>query len=407
MAPVHESPLAGVRVIDLCHDWSGPHTTRLLADFGAEVIKVEYLRRLDGMRGGKKTDQAYNCHPRWLQINRNKLSITLDLKLPRDIDSFKDLVRISDVVVENSRVGVMERLGLGYKILKEIKPDLIFLSMTGFGQTGPEASYAAYGGTLEALGGIQALTAYDKTSQPMRIKEMDVTNGILGACAIITALTYRQRTGRGQWIDLSELEAATSGLIGEHLLEFVLNGTQTLPVGNRHVLYAPQGCYPCKGDDKWVTLVVRSDEEWKRFCNMIGRPELIGDTRFATSAARAQYHDELDRIIEEWLLLHTHIEAMQLLQQAGIAAGAVLNVAEIGEDPHLQERGFFQMAKDGSDRLFPGMPFQLTASQGEMHRPGPRLGEHNAYVLGRLLQRSQDGYDPIVEDEIGTAFDRA
>jgi crotonobetainyl-CoA:carnitine CoA-transferase CaiB-like acyl-CoA transferase len=360
---------------------------------------------MDGMRGGKKADQAYNHHPRWLQINRNKLSMTLDLKLPRDSDSFKDLVRISDVVVENSRVGVMERVGLEYKVLKEIKPDLIFLSMTGFGQTGPEASYAAYGGTLEALGGIQALTAYDKTSKPMRIKEMDVTNGILGACAIMTALIYRQQTGRGQWIDLSELEAATSGLIGDHLLEYVVNGTQTLPVGNRHSLYAPHGCYPCKGDDRWVTLVVRSDEEWQRFCTIIGRPELIDDIRFATNAARAQYHDTLDRIIEEWSLLHTHYEAMQLLQQAGIAAGAVLNVAEIGEDPHLQERGFFQMAKEGSDRLFPGMPFQLTASRGEIRRPGPRLGEHNAYVLGRLLQRSQDGFDRIVEDGIGTAFD--
>jgi crotonobetainyl-CoA:carnitine CoA-transferase CaiB-like acyl-CoA transferase len=401
----NDLPLTGIRVIDLTHNWAGPHATRLIADFGAEVIKVEYSRRLDGMRGASKEHHAYNHHPRWWQMNRNKVSITLDLKSPRDNETFRDLVAISDVVVENSRVGVMKRLGLGYDILKTIKPDLIFLSMPVFGQTGPEASYAGYGGAIEALSGMEVLTAYDKSSRPMRVKEMDVTNGVVGACAIMTALMYRQQTGEGQYIDLSQLEAATTGLIGDHLLEYVMNGAQTLPLGNRHASYAPQGCYKCKGDDKWVVLVIRSDEEWEKFCEVLRLPELASDVRFATTSARVINQDELDHLIEGWTLLHTHYEVMHLLQQVGIAAGPVLNVEEIKENDHLKARGFFQMGQEGSDMLFPGMPFRLSEGMGEIRRPGPQLGEHNEYVLHELLGRSKEEIQPLTEDRIGTAFD--
>src|SRR5215469_5244115 len=185
MAETGSTLLSDIRIVDLTHDWAGPHATRMLADFGAEVIKVEYSRRMDGMRGAKKEGQAYNLHPRWYEINRNKLSITLDLKNVDHVEIFKDLIRVSDVVVENSRAGVMERFGLGFPMLKAIKPDVILVSMSGFGQTGPEASYAGYGGCLEPLSGVQVLTAYDRSSQPMRVREVDVMNGVLGACAIV------------------------------------------------------------------------------------------------------------------------------------------------------------------------------------------------------------------------------
>lgn len=400
-----ELPLAGIRVVDLTHDWAGPHATRMLADFGAEVIRIEYSRRMDLIRGGRKEGQAYNHHPRWLEINRNKLAMTLDLKCARDLEALKTLVKVSDLVVESSRVGVMANFGLGYEALRTIKPDIIMVSMGAFGQTGPEAAYGGFGGCLEALSGVQALTAYHKHGKPVRIREMDVTNGVIGACAIMTALIYRQRTGKGQWIDLSQLEAPTHGLIGEHLLEYAMNGTQTVPVGNRHARYAPQGCYRCKGDDKWVALAVRSDEEWERFCESIGRPELNQDVRFATRSDRAYNHDELDRLIEEWTILHTHDEAMHLLQAAGIAAGAVLNVVELSADPHLGERRFFQMAKDGSGRFFPGMPFRVSEGRGEIRRRGPHLGEHNEYVLCELLGRSKAELEPLTENKIGTAYD--
>lgn len=398
-------PLAGIRVVDLTHEWAGPHATRLLADFGAEVIRIEHSRRMDIFRGGRTAGQAYNHHSGWLQLNRNKLGITLDLKTTRDVEALKALVRISDVVVENSRAGVMASLGLGYEVLRQLKPDIIMLSMSAFGQTGPEASYGGFGGSLEPLGGIQAFTAYQQHSQPMRIRELDVVNGVMGAGAIMTALLYRQRTGRGQWIDLSQLEASINALIGAHLLEYAMHGTPALPLGNRHVRHAPQGCYRCQGDDQWVAVAVRSEAEWERFCEVLGRPELKTDPRFATRSERACHHDELDRLIEAWTILHSHYEAMHLLQQAGIAVGAVLNVADLSGDPHLGERAFFQRAKEGSDRRFPGMPFRLSEGRGEIRRPGPSLGEHNAYVLRELLGRSQGELEPLTEDKIGTVFD--
>lgn len=405
MAQQRKLPLAGVRVVDLTHEWAGPHATRLLADFGAEVIKVEYSRRMDIMRLANTQAQAYNRHPRWLQLHRNKGSITLDLKTTCDVDVFKDLVKISDVVVESSRAGVVEALGLGYAELSQLKPNIIMVSMSAFGQTGPEAGYAGYGGALEAVSGLQALTAYDRHSRPMRIREMDVINGVLGACAIMTALIHRQQTGRGQWIDVSQLETTTSGLMGAHLLEYAMRGTHTLPLGNRHAWYAPQGCYRCMGEDKWVAISIRSDEEWGRFCEVIGHPELGTAMRFATRLHRVQNHDELDRIIEAWTILHTHDEAMHLLQAAGIAAGAVLNLQELNLDPHMNARGFFCTVKHGIDHSFPGMPFKLSAGAGEIRRHGPQLGEHNGYVLHELLGRPQGSLKPLAEDDIGTAFD--
>jgi crotonobetainyl-CoA:carnitine CoA-transferase CaiB-like acyl-CoA transferase len=359
---------------------------------------------MDGMRGARLEGQAYNHHPRWLEINRNKLSITLDLKRARDVETFKDLVRVSDVVAESSRVGVMEGFGLGYETLRRVKPDIVLVSMTAFGQTGPEASYAGYGGCIEPLSGVQSLTAYNKTSRPMRIREMDVTNGVLGACAIMTALIYRQQTGKGQWVDLSQLEAATSGLVGEHFLAYAMSGTPALPVGNRHPYYAPQGCYPCQGEDKWVAIVIRADEEWERLCEVMDRLDLQKATRLATRAGRVQNHDELDEVLASWTKRHTHQEVMELLQRAGIAAGAILNVEEISTDPHLEARGFFRTARDGSGR-FPGMPFGSAEMPGEIQRRGPYLGEHNDYVLCELLGWPRDQVETFAPDKIGTAFD--
>ncbi|MDY7012194.1 MAG: CoA transferase, partial [Cyanobacteriota bacterium] len=271
-------PLNGIRIVDLTHDWAGPHATRLMADYGAEVIKIEYPQRLDGMRGAYL--ERKNKHPRWWQMNRNKASITLDLHVPEQVEALKELIRRSDVVVDNSRPGVMERWGLGYDTLKALRPEIIMVAMSAFGATGPESHYAGYGGCIEALSGLQILTAYERGGDALRVREMDVTNGIMGACAIVTALIHRQRTGEGQWIDLSQREACT-WLMGEHLLEYTLNGTQTLPLGNRHPVYAPQGCYRCQGDDRWLVLTVRSEAEWETFCQVLEHPEWLSDDRFA------------------------------------------------------------------------------------------------------------------------------
>lgn len=399
-------PLKRIRIIDLSHSWAGPHATRILADFGAEVIKVEYFKRLCLLRGAKKEGRAYNRHAGWFQVNRNKLSITLDLKDEKDCEVLKDLIRTSDVFVENSRTGVMKRLGFSYEDLIKIKPDIIMVSMAGFGNTGPYASYTGYGATFEAVSGIQNLTTYDTNTKPQRIKEMDIINGIAAAGAIMTALLYRRMTGYGQYIDISQMEACTHALIGEYLLEYVMNGSHPLLLGNRHRKFSPQGCYRCKGEDKWVTLTVRSDQEWQKLCVALGKPEWISDTRFITREARIENHDVLDQMIEEWTMQHTHYyEVMQILQSYGIPAGAVLNVAELGADPNLKERGYFVNGVSGSDKPFMGMPFKLSKGAGRVYWRGPDLGKHNAHVLCDLLGRSKDEVRSIREEEIGTAYD--
>jgi crotonobetainyl-CoA:carnitine CoA-transferase CaiB-like acyl-CoA transferase len=398
-------PLEGLRIIDLTHDWAGPHATRILADFGAEVIKVEYCRRMDGMRGARTEGEAYNHHPRWHQINRNKLSITLDLKEAADVAAFKDLVAIADVVVESSRVGVMQRLGLDYQALIQIKPEIILLSMSPFGQTGPEAGYAGYGGCLEPLSGIQSLTAYDAVSPPRRIREIDVTNGVLGACAIMTALIYRQRTGRGQWVDLSQLEGATTGLIGEQLLEFSATGNRSVPAGNRHPTQAPWGCYRCQGEDRWIALAVQTDSEWSTLCEIIGHPELASHPRFAKVSDRLRNHDEADEWIARWTAQRDPSDAMRILQEAGIAAGIVADAATLRQDPHLEARGYFRNTDDGSGLQYPGLPFRLSGGGGAIRRRGPYLGEQNVFVLRDLLGRSERDIRMPSDDEIGTAYD--
>ena len=278
-AQVSAQPLAGLRIVDLTHDWAGPHAARIMADYGAEVIKIEYHTRLDGMRGAYL--DRINSHPRWWQINRNKGSISLDLHDPQQVLALKNLIKESDILVENSRPGVLDRWGLGYDVLKAIKPDLVVVCMSAFGGSGPESRYAGYGGAIEALSGVQSLTAYDRDGDPMRVRELDVSNGIMGACAIMTALLYNQQTGKGQLVDVSERESST-WMIGEHMLEYVVNNEQTLPLGNRSAIFAPQGCYRCEGEDRWLVITVRSDAQWQTLCDVCGLDDAKSDSRFAT-----------------------------------------------------------------------------------------------------------------------------
>jgi crotonobetainyl-CoA:carnitine CoA-transferase CaiB-like acyl-CoA transferase len=363
-----------MRVLDFTHDWAGPHAARLFADYGAEVIKIEYPQRLDGMRGGyvEKIDE----HPRFWQLHRGKQSLTLDLKLPAHRAVLDHLVSGTDLVIENSRAGVMERKGYGYDRLKTLNPQLILLSMSAFGATGPYAGYCGYGGTLEAVSGLQSLTAYDADSPWFRVREMDVMNGIMGICAAMTALWHRQRTGEGQQIDLSECET-TAWFVGEHLLACAGNGQRQPPaLGNRHPRHAPQGCYAAAGDDRWLTLCVRSDAQWQSLAQLIGGDTLAGDPRFSTAPLRQQHHDALDRLIGAWSAGRDAMAAAQALQDAGIAAAPVLNAADLVADPHLAARDWFLRA--GNDR-FPGLPFRFARGGGGVRARGPKLGADNLH----------------------------
>lgn len=398
-------PLHGIRVIDLSHSWAAPHCTRLLADYGAEVIKVEYVRRLCILRGAARGDAAYERQPGWLQVNRGKLSITLDLDIARDRDVLRDLVRVSGVLVENSRTGVLERLGLGYAALAAIRPDLVMLSMSAFGNTGRWATRAGYGAVFEALSGVMSLTAHDREAKPARIKELDTMNGVVGACAVMTALFHRARTGQGQHIDLSQLEATTHATAGEHLLEASANGRQTLPLGNRHPRYAPQGCYRCAGVDRWLAITVRSDDEWRRFCAAVDHAEWAADPRFATAASRRRHHDDLDRSIASWTAARDHLDAMHALQGVGIAAAAVLDPREVCADPHLRARRTFVVPEHGSDMPYLRPPIRLSAADAAIRRPGPRLGEHDTSVRREILGYPNPEVATIEPENVGLAYD--
>lgn len=399
-------PLKGIRVIDLGHEWACPHTARFLADFGAEVIKIEYQKRLDFLRGGITTNRAYdNKIPFW-QVHRNKQSLTLDLRDPLEKDIFEKLVIKSDIVLENSRPGVFDRLGLGYARLRQLKPDIIVISMSAFGNSGPEAQYRGYGGTIEALAGIQSLTGYGPDEPARRIREMDVTNGIMGAAAALTALIARQQTGQGDWVDLSEMESASHALIGEHLMDHAVNGTAVVPRGNRHPEFAPQGCYRCMGEEAWLVLSIQNDEEWGHLCRILDQPEWVSDTRFSTVQARREHHDEIDHHIGEWSRHRTALEATETLQASGIAAGPVLSVMDLTKDEHLQRRNYYQHLESSPEaERYPGFPFRLSRGDGRLLTRGPDLGSHNREIVSGLLGFPEARIPTVDPSQLGTSFE--
>ena len=228
-------------------------------------------------------------------------------------------------------------------------------------------------------------------------------NGLVGAAATMTALFHRQQTSEGQWVDVSQFEGGMHASVGEHLLEASALGTQSQPRGNRHAFYAPQGCYPCSGDDKWLTVSIRSDEEWTRFCELIGQAKWAEEPGFATVALRHENHDSIDKLIREETSKWDQVELMELLQAEGVCAAAVLNVEDICKDRHLKERQYFIKAEDGSDGLFPDIPIRLSETPGSIRWPGPILGAHNHQVICELL--GKESVRPLDESQLGTAYD--
>ncbi len=401
-------PLSGVRVLDLTHVYAGPTCTRILADLGAEVIKIEGIGRIDITRNFCISDNSgaedfWNRAGYFLFRNAGKKSITLDFTDARAVALFRRLVPHADVVAESFTPRVMAQHGLDYGSLRALKSDLIMISLSGYGQTGPWRDHSAYGMGLEPASGISSLTGYPGGG-PTRtgISFTDPYTGLVGAGAVLAALHYRRRTGKGQHIDLSEQEAAVP-VVGYALMDWVLNGRQPARVGNRSPWYAPQGCYPCRGDDSWLVLTVRNDAGWRAFCEAAGHAEWADDERFADVLGRFRHHDELDGLIASWTREQDHGEAMRLLQRAGVIAAAVLNPKEVLFDAHLRERGFFETIDQPGVGPRP-VPRQLgarssafeTASPG----PAPKLGEHNQEVLQGLLGLSDEEMAQLQEEKV-------
>jgi len=383
-------PLSGVRIADFTWVWAGPFATLQLAHLGAEVIRIETQHRIcvtrrippfaDG-QGGLNRSGYYN------QYNQGKQSVALNLKLPEALDIAKKLVAASDVVSENFAAGVMSKMGLGYEVLKQIKPDIIMISMSGYGAVGPESPYVSYGPAQAPLSGLSSLTGFPGFP-PMHVgfSYGDPNGGLHGAFAVLAALMHRVRTGEGQYIDLSQLETSIA-VIGEGVMAHAMNGESLPRIGNRDPLMAPHGLFRCQGEDRWVSIVVANEDEWLRFCQGIGQPALAKDPQFATAAQRKANEDALDTLITEWTTTLTAEEATRRLQAVGVAAFPTVTNKELAEDAHLHSREFFveQPHPEVGARRHAGVPWVFSDTPCHVRRPAPCLGQDTDEVMQRVL----------------------
>ncbi|UCG82483.1 MAG: CoA transferase [Dehalococcoidia bacterium] len=396
-------PLRGIRVVDACIYWAGPMASMLLADMGAEVIKIESIQRIDYLRllGGWPTPDGYEWSAAFNGTNRNKYGITLNLNNPRGREIFKRLVEISDIVTENFSPRVMENWGLHYEVLKGINPRLIMLSMPGFGTTGPWRNYVTYGPNIEMVSGMPTISGYPDGEPMMTGYIADPIAGLMGAVAVMTALQYRHRTGEGQRIDMSQMEAATT-FMGGPIMEYAMNKRLQPRRGNRHPVNAPHGVYRCQGDDQWVTITVSSEEEWTRFCNAIGNPQWTHESRFSDNAGRCENHDDLDILITEWTCQRDKHEVTELLQAAGVAATQVLSYADTLSDAHLEARGFYETITRPvtGTHPYPGFPAKFSETPISIRKPAPTLGLDNEHVLKEILGMTADEIKRLEEEEI-------
>ncbi|HLZ71726.1 MAG TPA: CoA transferase [Dehalococcoidia bacterium] len=383
--------LDGVRVLELTANWAGPLAGRLLADLGAEVIKIELASkpatRALFYPGNDPMKYHYNRAAYFNLLNRNKYGISLNLAKPAGKEVFWQLLRRADLVIENNSARVMHNLGLDYKHLRAVNPRVTLVSMSGYGGSGPERDYVAYGSTIEATSGLAALTGYGP-DEPFRTGSYyaDPITGAHGAIAALAALHARRQRGEGQFVDMALNEVAAA-FFGEALMDYALNGTVREPRGNRSPRCAPQGAYACTGADAWVALAVRDDGEFEKLCRAIGREELAGEARFATQAARQAQHDALDEILSAWAKTVDHNEAARLLQAAGVPAAPVLANWEALSNPHLFARGFYVpiVHPEAGVFPFPGAPCKLSETPVTVRLPAPRFAEHNEYVYRELL----------------------
>lgn len=404
-------PLARYRVLDFGTVVAGPMAAQLLADMGAEVIKIESRQKLDLLRMGRPVvgdDIAGGDEGKWpdLQptfhaVNRNKLSLTVDMKHPQGLDLLKRLAAVSDVVLENFSPGVMARAGLDYPSLRATNPTIIMVSLSGAGAYGPLSNMLTYATVVSALSGLSALIGYpgERVLGMTQAAYPDITGAITGAVAALIALYHRQRTGRGQFVDVSQWEAGLA-LCGEAMLEYAMTGRVPKPTGNDHRLMAPHGNYPCAGEDKWVSIAVKTEEEWRALCGVMGNPAWTHQSPFADLASRLAHRRELDRHIAEWTAQRTPAEVVTALQGVTVAATQVMNQEDLYFDPHLAARGTYVEVEQplvGREPIY-GIPWRLSGTPGAVQRPAPTLGQHNTQVLRELL-----GYATEAAEQLAAA----
>lgn len=400
-------PLDGIRVADFCWAWAGPYGALQLAHLGADVIRIESAKRLCPSRlipPWPDNESGVNRAGYFNQYNQGKRSLTLDLKAPEAIDIAKTLVSKSDIVMNNFASGVMEKLGVGYDVLRRIKPDIIMVSLPGYGTSGPEKDFVSYGPPQVAQSGLSALTGYvDGPPMMAGFSYGDPNGGVHATFAVMAALLHREKTGQGQYIDLSQWEAAIM-LLPEALMDYSMNGTQPERMGNRDPHMAPHGVFRSKGDDRWVSLSVRDEAEWQRLCEVMGQPELSSDARFTTLAARKENEAALEEIVTTWTQERTADEATQALQNAGIPAYPALDAIDMVNSPHVGARDYFVELEhpEVGIRRHMGIPWTMSRTPCEIRRPAPCLGQDTDTVLTDIVGLSQDEIATLREKDILT-----
>jgi crotonobetainyl-CoA:carnitine CoA-transferase CaiB-like acyl-CoA transferase len=402
--------LEGIRIIDLTMVFAGPVCSKIFAEMGAEVIKIESVQRTDtftranvypdNLPGDDPWNQGSNFHA----LNAGKYGASLNLGEEKGRDIFKRLVQISNVVVENFSPRVMDHWGLGYEELRKVKPDIIMVSMSGLGHYGPLRDSYMYVPGMEGMSGLTYITG-SPDSPPLLTGHAygDWVTGVNAAAALITALFYHRKTGKGQYVDLSGREAVACH-VGDVSMDYTLNNNDPERMGNRDRKMAPHGCYRCQGEDRWVNIAVENETQWRSFCQVINHPEWTNDPRFTDNNGRKKNEEELDKLVEEWTAQFDHIEVMSRLQKAGIPCGSVLDMREVNLDPHLQDRDYFYVIDHGQGTgkrpIGSQMPAKFEGIESFVPKRAPRFAEDDKYVFGTLLKMSEEEMTALSQAKI-------
>lgn len=394
------APLEGIRVISLGTGVVVPDAAKILGELGADVIKIESSGNLDFMRtiaAEKNSSAGFN------EANRNKRSFGADLRTEKGKEIVRRLIKMSDIVGENFRGGVVKNLGLDYESVRQLKPDIIYISSQGFGGGGPHSDYPAYGPMLSAGSGMLSIWKLPDDPYPVGSNSPlpDHMASKQVVIAVLAALDYKRRTGKGQFIDLAQTEVAAA-LIGEHYLDYTVNKRSPQPIGNRCPYAAPHGCYPCKGKDNWVAISVFTNEEWQSFGEAIDSPVWARDPKFADVLGRLKNVDKLDKLVVDWTSNHEAWEVMEALQSVGVAAGVVQRAPDSMKDPQLKwDNAIIELDHPVvGKRLYPGIPFKLSETPPLPSTPPPLLGQHTDEICRELLNMSAEEIKRLKEEAI-------
>ena len=408
--PAAEGPLKGVRIIEMGQLIAIPFAMKLLADMGAQVIRLESTGRLESYRSdsvyrNEVDGEFWNRGANFYEQNRNKLGITLDLSRSEGLDILRQLISISDVFAENFTPRVIRNFGLEFENLRQIKPDIIMVSSTGYGFTGPWANFGATGPATEGAGGLAYATGYAGGPPVMaEIPYVDYTAGEHTVFAVMTALMSRLRTGQGQFIDVSQSQTSAA-TIPEILLDYAANGREPARIGNADPVMAPHGCYPCAGEDRWIVIAVSDDAEWRALCRVLSRPDWAADDRFSTAVGRKRHMEELDQMLRDTTRYWEGLQLMNALQAQGVPAGAVLDSKDLLFNDHLRERRFYEVVTHHPSTGIPpipyaGRPWKMSETPAVSPNAAPIMGEHNEVILGELLGLTPADISRLEEERI-------